>query len=68
MCSLAWHLWDVETQQVCRMCSLTKMCSLTWRWDVETQQELLCQEGHARALYNIAFQSDGALAASVGAF
>jgi U4/U6 small nuclear ribonucleoprotein PRP4 len=39
----------------------------TWRlWDVETGCELLCQEGHARAVYCIAFQRDGALALSGG--
>jgi U4/U6 small nuclear ribonucleoprotein PRP4 len=37
----------------------------TWRlWDVETKQELLIQEGHSKEVYALAFQDDGALAAS----
>jgi len=39
----------------------------TWRlWDCETGRELLCQEGHSRAVYCVAFQNDGALALSGG--
>ena len=38
---------------------------LTWRlWDIETQQSLLDQEGHSRAVTGIAFQNDGALVAT----
>ncbi len=37
----------------------------TWRlWDVETTQELLLQEGHAREVYAISFQCDGSLVAT----
>ena len=39
----------------------------TWRlWDVETGACLLEQEGHSRSVYALAFQGDGALAASGG--
>ena len=39
----------------------------TWRlWDLETGDCLLEQEGHSRSVYAIAFQQDGALAASAG--
>lgn len=39
----------------------------TWRlWDVATGVELLCQEGHSRAVYCVAFQPDGSLALSGG--
>ena len=39
----------------------------TWRlWSVETGEELLCQEGHSRAVYDLGFHPDGSLAASVG--
>ena len=45
----------------------TASFDMTWRlWDVETGQTLLEQEGHSRAVYSVAFQSDGALAGSVG--
>ena len=34
----------------------------TWRlWDLESGAELLLQEGHAREVYCLAFQGDGAL-------
>lgn len=37
----------------------------TWRlWDVTTQKELMIQEGHSKEVYALAFQDDGALAAS----
>lgn len=37
----------------------------TWRlWDVESSKELLVQEGHSKEVYALAFQDDGALAAS----
>jgi U4/U6 small nuclear ribonucleoprotein PRP4 len=37
----------------------------TWRlWDVQTQKELLLQEGHSQGVYAIDFQDDGSLAAS----
>lgn len=37
----------------------------TWRlWDVEAKSELLVQEGHSKEVYALAFQDDGALAAS----
>ena len=39
----------------------------TWRlWDCETGAELLCQEGHSRAVYDVRFHPDGSLACSVG--
>lgn len=39
----------------------------TWRlWDCETGVELLCQEGHSRAVYDVRFHPDGSLACSVG--
>ncbi len=39
----------------------------TWRlWDLETGDCLLEQEGHSRSVYTVAFQGDGALAASGG--
>ena len=39
----------------------------TWRlWDCATGAELLCQEGHSRAVYTVCFQPDGALALSGG--
>jgi len=39
----------------------------TWRlWDLETGDCLLDQEGHSRSVYAVAFQADGALAASGG--
>jgi len=35
---------------------------MTWRfWDIETQKELCCQEGHIAAIYPMSFQNDGAL-------
>lgn len=33
-------------------------------WDVESSKELLVQEGHSKEVYALAFQDDGALAAS----
>lgn len=37
----------------------------TWRlWDVPTSKELLLQEGHAKEVYSVEFQNDGALVAS----
>ena len=33
-------------------------------WDVERGKELLLQEGHATEVFSIAFQQDGALAAT----
>lgn len=37
----------------------------TWKlWDVESKKELLTQEGHSKEVYALAFQDDGALAAS----
>ena len=39
----------------------------TWRlWHTETGEELLCQEGHSREVYDVGFHPDGSLAASVG--
>lgn len=39
----------------------------TWRfWDLETGKCLMEQEGHSRAVYTVAFQCDGSLAASGG--
>ena len=35
-------------------------------WSVETGEELLCQEGHSRPVYDISFHPDGSLAATVG--
>ncbi|GJY50344.1 U4/U6 small nuclear ribonucleoprotein PRP4-like protein [Tanacetum coccineum] len=35
----------------------------TWRlWDTETGEELLCQVGHSRDVYGLAFHPDGSLA------
>lgn len=37
----------------------------TWRlWDIDTQTELLLQEGHSREVFAIGFQNDGALVAT----
>lgn len=37
----------------------------SWRlWDVNTQKELLVQEGHSKEVYSVEFQDDGALLAS----
>lgn len=37
----------------------------SWRlWDIETQKELLIQEGHAGAVYPLSFHQDGSLLAS----
>lgn len=37
----------------------------TWKfWDIETQKELLSQEGHIAPVYPLSFQNDGALLAS----
>jgi U4/U6 small nuclear ribonucleoprotein PRP4 len=37
----------------------------TWRlWDVEKKKEILLQEGHSKEVFALAFQDDGALAAS----
>ena len=37
----------------------------SWRlWDAATCQELLLQEGHAKEVYALAFQADGALVAT----
>jgi hypothetical protein len=54
MCGLIRHLgtasWDT-----------------TWRlWDLETGAALLEQEGHSKEVHALAFQGDGALAASGG--
>jgi len=39
----------------------------TWRlWDLETQKELLRQEGHSRGVYGLGFQCDGSLVVSSG--
>ncbi|CCH42642.1 putative WD repeat-containing protein [Wickerhamomyces ciferrii] len=39
----------------------------TWRlWDIETQQQLLLQEGHSKEVYTLGFQKDGSLLASAG--
>lgn len=38
---------------------------LTWRlWDLESEKEVLRQEGHSSPVYGLAFQCDGALVAS----
>ncbi len=45
----------------------TASFDMTWRlWDLQTGQCLLEQEGHSRAVYALAFQQDGALAATGG--
>ena len=45
----------------------TSSFDMTWRlWDLETSTCLLEQEGHSRAVYDLDFQVDGSLAASVG--
>lgn len=37
----------------------------TWRlWDIETQKQLLLQEGHSAAVYPLSFHQDGSLLAS----
>jgi len=37
----------------------------SWRlWDLESQDEVLHQEGHSKAVHDIVFQCDGSLAAS----
>lgn len=39
----------------------------TWRlYDVATGNEILCQEGHSRAVTTVSFQSEGALVATAG--
>lgn len=39
----------------------------TWRlYDVATGSEILCQEGHSRAVMTVSFQSEGALVATAG--
>ncbi|XP_032526138.2 U4/U6 small nuclear ribonucleoprotein Prp4 [Danaus plexippus] len=39
----------------------------SWRlWDLETQTEVLHQEGHAKPVYSVAFQCDGSLAVTGG--
>ncbi|CAH0730682.1 unnamed protein product, partial [Brenthis ino] len=39
----------------------------SWRlWDLESQTEVLHQEGHAKPVYSIAFQCDGSLAVTGG--
>lgn len=40
---------------------------MTWRlYDVTTGSEILCQEGHSRAVMTVSFQSEGALIATAG--
>jgi U4/U6 small nuclear ribonucleoprotein PRP4 len=35
----------------------------SWRlWDLETQEEILHQEGHSKAVHDVTFQCDGSLA------
>lgn len=37
----------------------------SWRlWDLETQEEILHQEGHSKAVHDVTFQCDGSLAAT----
>jgi U4/U6 small nuclear ribonucleoprotein PRP4 len=37
----------------------------SWRlWDLETQEEILHQEGHSKAVHDITFQCDGSLTAT----
>lgn len=37
----------------------------TWRlWDLETQKQLLLQEGHSAPVYPLSFHQDGSLLAS----
>lgn len=56
-CRLAWH----PSGRLVASTSYDK----TWRlWDVETQKELLKQQGHAKATYALAFHKDGSLAAT----
>lgn len=39
----------------------------TWRlYDLTTGSEILCQEGHSRAVMTVSFQSEGALVATAG--
>ena len=45
--------------------ALTSSFDHSWRlWDLEVQDEVLHQEGHSNPVYDIAFQQDGALAAT----
>ena len=45
--------------------ALTSSFDHSWRlWDLEVQDEVLHQEGHSKPVYDIAFQQDGALAAT----
>lgn len=40
---------------------------LTWRyWDVETQQQLLLQEGHTKPVFTVEHQPNGSLISSAG--
>lgn len=47
---------------------LASCCSdKSWRlWDISTETEILHQEGHADAVFDIAFHCDGSLAGSAG--
>ena len=37
----------------------------SWRmWDLESQEEVLHQEGHSKAVHDVTFQCDGSLAAT----
>ena len=37
----------------------------SWRlWDLETQEEILHQEGHSKAVHDVTFQCDGSLSAT----
>ncbi|CAM4962076.1 unnamed protein product [Rotaria socialis] len=39
----------------------------SWRlWDLETQEEILPQEGHSKAVHDITFHCDGSLSATAG--
>lgn len=37
----------------------------SWRlWDLDTQEEILHQEGHSKAVHDLTFQCDGSLVAT----
>ena len=71
----SWRLWDLEACVslclcVC-VCVRVSHCAPvhsfdnSWRlWDLEACEEILHQEGHSKPVYDIAFQTDGALAAT----
>lgn len=58
-------LYEDESLTHPSLCLPSSSFDQTWRlWDVETQKELLLQEGHAGEVFSIAFQGDGSLVAT----